>query len=258
MKNSVFQRISGGILAVFVVLLLVANTGLAQQSQLPVIGIEVFLDNGTLNNRVPADKLNAIDGDTNTVSFLTNAFEANPNTVALDFGSLLAMSRLRVAKRGDSDGTAGGAPGLAPIDNMDLTILFSTDTGPLESRTYQPVTGLTNGFQGTELINADTVNSSNGTVDNDHHDFATSGFYSLTFDPVAATAFAIRFARDAGDSAAFTHYSSFEIEVYNDAANVVPTLTEWGIFGLILLLAAAGAYRIQQTTQKHPATYRVQ
>lgn len=236
-------------LAVSAVLISTVSTGLAQQSKVSISDIEVFLDNGTVNNR--GDEDNAIDGNINTVSFLTNSGELNPNTVSLDFGTAVTVTRLRVAKNGDTDGTASGAPGLAPIDNMDLTILFSTDSGPLESRTYQAVSNLTNGFQGTELINAGTVNSVNGTVDNDHHDFtADGGFYSLTFDPVSATAVAIRFTRDAGDTAGFTHYSAFEIEVY-DAGAIVPTLTEWGIFGLILLLAAAAMFRVRQVNQKY-------
>ena len=128
--------------------LCVCNTGYTQQVALT--DIEVFLDNGTVNRRTsPVDDImNAIDGDLETVSFLTNSSEPNPNNVAVGFGSSTLVNRIRVKKNGDTDqaGDASGAPGLAPIDNMDLTILYTTDSGPLESRTYQAVTGLTNGF----------------------------------------------------------------------------------------------------------------
>ncbi len=222
-----------------------SNTGFAVQTQVPIIDIEIFLDNGTINNR--GDEDNAIDGNINTVSFLTNAGELNPNIAALNFGTTVFVNRIRVAKQGDTDEASNsGIPGQEPLDNMDLTILFSTDSGPLESRTYQAVSGLTNGFQGTELINADTVNSFDGTVDNDHHDFTNDGgFYSLTFNPVSATAIAIRFARDAGDTQDFTHYSAFEIEVY-DSGTMVPTLTEWGIILLIVVMAVAAVFQVKK------------
>ena len=62
--------------------------------------------------------------------------------------------------------------------------------------------------------NATGVNSADATVDNDHHEFATSGYYSLSFDYVSATGVALQFARDAGDPAQFTHYAVFEFEAY--------------------------------------------
>ena len=184
----------------------------------PISSIAVFEAGGAgdaqveLNNR--GDEDNAIDGDVATWSFLTPAFTDFENIAALDLGELVNVDRIRVAKGGNTDGTDAGAPGLEPIDNMDVQILFSTDSGPLELRNYQPVAGLINGFEGGELINADAVNADDGMVDNDHHDFDSDGWYSLTFDSVQASALAISFARDEGDSAPWTHYYAFEIEVH--------------------------------------------
>ena len=193
---------------------------------LPIAGHQVFTAPTPkvvqLDNRGDEDK--AIDGETGTWSFLTPSGTTGERIAAVDLGGSEQVNRLRVAKWGDTDdgGSGAGAPGIAPIDNMDLQILFTTDTGPLESREYAPVGGLTNGFGGTELINADAVNAVDATVDNDHHDFSADGWYSLTFDAVDATGLAILFSRDAGDSSPFTHYRTFEIEVHRVSPATLP------------------------------------
>ena len=167
---------------------------------------------GQVNNR--GDELNAIDGNVNTWSFLTPAFTTGPHLAAFDLESLQSIERIRVAKQGDTDqaGSGSGTPGLAPIDSMNLQILFTTDTGPLNQRNYRPVSGLTNGFAGTERIEAAGIDPENATVDRDVHNFATDGWYSLTFDTVEATGLAILFSRDSGDTAAWTHYPINEIQ----------------------------------------------
>ena len=53
---------------------------------------------------------------------------------------------------------------------MDLQLLYTTDTGPISDRHYQPVSGLTNGYLGTELITADSVNAADATVTYDTHE----------------------------------------------------------------------------------------
>ena len=83
---------------------------------------------------------------------------------------------------------------------MDLQVLYTTDTGPLNERTYQPVSGLTNGFNGTELINATAVDSSTATVLGEIHQFSTDGWFSLTFNEVNATAIALGIAKPAGSA----------------------------------------------------------
>jgi hypothetical protein len=59
------------------------------------------------------------------------------------------------------------------------------------------VTNLINGWQGTELMDATSVNA-NGTVTGDIHDsVAGDGFASLTFDTVTATGLRISFSNPA-------------------------------------------------------------
>ena len=165
-----------------------------------------------LNGR--GDEFAAIDGVLGTSSFLTPSGTTEPHTVALEIGQGEIVDRLRIAKQGDLDGTSAGAPGIEPIDNMDLEILYTTDNGPLEQRTYLPVRNLISGIGGSEQIDADNVDPLTASVDNDHHDFATDGWFSLTFDAVEATALAVRFARDADDSASWVHYQTLEFEIY--------------------------------------------
>ena len=171
---------------------------------------------GPLNNR--GDEGNAIDGSLATSSYLTPSGTIGPHAVAFDVGAAQTVSRLRVSKWGDSDGTGAGTPGLGAIDSWDLQILYTTDTGALNERVYLPVSGLMSGYLGGELIAADGVNATDATVDSDHHDFGANGYYSLTFDAVAATGVAIRFERDAGDTAAWTHYRLNEVELRDGAS----------------------------------------
>ena len=183
-------------------------------AQVQITDIQVFQPISLLNNR--GDQHLAIDDDNSTRSFLTPSFTASPHIAALDLGSLTEINRFRADKGGDTDGTGNGAPGLEPIDNMDLKILYTTDSGPLEQRSYLPVSGLINGFNGTELINADDVDATTAMVDNDHHDSEFDGLYSLTFDNVQATALGIQFARDSGDGAPWTHYYAWELDAMLD------------------------------------------
>ena len=182
---------------------------------------------GEVNNSPDVDL--AIDGDTTTTTSLTPSFTRGDRIVAVDVGEMTTVSRLRVSKIGDGDQSSAGAPGLAPIDNMDLQILFTRDSGPLHRRGYLPVPELTNGYFGTELILADAVNSADATVDNDHHDFANDGWYSLSFAPLQATGLAIRFGRDRGDSAPWNQYRTHEIEVREGANDPLP-LTDIAVF----------------------------
>ncbi|MBJ43393.1 MAG: hypothetical protein CMJ80_08985 [Planctomycetaceae bacterium] len=179
---------------------------------------------GPLNNR--GDQNKAIDGDLSTRSYLTPSATTDPNAVAVDLGATRTVSRLRVSKWGEADGTAAGTPGIEPFDSLDLQILYTTDTGPLNQRAYVPVSGLTSGYLGSELIVANGLDPTNATVDGDHHDFDADGFYSLTFDAVAATGISIRFERDANDTAPWTHYYVNEIELRDGASDPLP------IFGI--------------------------
>jgi hypothetical protein len=176
-----------------------------------IVGIEVFEadDPDVITTRDGAP--DSFDGNIDTWNFLTPAFTEVPNIAALDLGETRTIGSLRVAKFGDTDGTTNGAPGIAPIDHMDVQILVTTDGGDLNARNYQPVSGLAN--SPGEPINADAIDPATGTIDNDRHNFPDDGWYTLTFDPVAATALAVRFERDEDDTARWTHYGVLEFEI---------------------------------------------
>jgi len=107
---------------------------------------------------------------------------------------------------------------------------------------------------GTELISAETINA-DGTVVREHHDFATSGFYSLTFQEVAATAIAMRVERDANDPRPFTHYPIHEFEAYNVTGETnTPSLQIVGSAPNIIVSWPASATGFTlQTTDKLPS-----
>ena len=187
--------------------------------------LQVFrVDTGADNTRAGA--ADAIDGNTGTWNFLTPSNTEGAQIVALDLGGSRLVDAIRVAKIGDTDGGGGD-----PIDNMDLQILFTTDTGELRLRSYSAVSGLAS--SAIEPITADAVNSAGATVDNDRHDFGTDGWYTLEFDAVNATAIAIRFARDPGDPRTWTHYPTYEFEL-NEAVPI-PEPGGLGLIGLALL-----------------------
>jgi hypothetical protein len=158
---------------------------------LPIVSTSVA---GFPNGRTSFGDLppNAIDGQTTlgpgnvtTFTWTTNPNNvASPSHLAIGFDSSL-VNRLRLWK--DDDG--GGGQNI-----KNLTIQYTTDLGPLETRTYTTVTGMINGFLGTELMDATSVNS-NGTIVGDIHDsVAGDGFASLTFDTITATGLRISFS----------------------------------------------------------------
>ena len=151
----------------------------------------------------------AADGDLNTYSILTPAYSDRPHAGVFRLSQPEVVRRIRVAKQGNTD-TVG-----AKVDRMDLQILYTNDTRPLSRREFQPVDSLTNGFNGEEMIHADGIDATCATVDNDIHDFEKHGFYSLSFQPVEATAVAIRFSRDSADLEPWTHYPICEMEIHS-------------------------------------------
>lgn len=185
-------------------------------SNRPSVGVAVFrADNKQLNQR--GDEANAIDGDLSTIGHLTPSGTFGAQIVSYDLGSApKTVNRIRVAKIGDTNGGGSG-----DIDKMDLEILYTNDSGPLEGRNYQRVSKLQNGFFGAERIKAASVNL-DGTVEDDRHDFATGGFYSLTFDTVEATAIAIRFDRDDRGSGIAVHYGTYEFQAHDGPAALPP------------------------------------
>src|SRR5207245_489288 len=103
------------------------------------------------------------------------------------FASASSVSRIRLYKDNDA-----GGPGLI-AKNLTIEYTTSDPSIPLASRTWTLVSGLTNGFNVTELLTATAV-SSNGTVTADNHNSLASGFASLTFNAVNATGIRIGFS----------------------------------------------------------------
>ena len=140
----------------------------------------------------------AVDGDTATGTFTTPSGTLNDSPAYLEFAfDSTPVNHIRLYKNNE-------------YGPHDLTIEFSTDTDPLaEGSTWAPVSGLSNGFAGSELLNAGSVNT-DGTVTGDVHDSSpgSDGWASLTFDTVTATALRIAFTSTGSNN----HYRVFEFE----------------------------------------------
>lgn len=159
--------------------------------------------NGRTSNNLPP---NAIDGSLATFTWTTEAFaSAIPSYLGIGFAGSSSVSRIRLYKDNDS----GGAGPVAK--NLIIEYTTSPTTTPLSQRTWTPVTGLINGFQGAELLQAAAVNS-NGTVSADNHNSTTNGWASLTFNAVNATGIRIGFSNVT--TLQQNHYRVYEIEAY--------------------------------------------
>jgi hypothetical protein len=161
-----------------------AAPAIAAGSEIPITSVAGFPNGRTIND-LPA---NAIDGDITTFTWTTNPNNtASPSHLAIGFTST-QVNRLRLWK----DAYGGGGN-----NSKNLTIQYTTDSGPLSSRTWTTVTNLTNGYLGTELLDATAVNS-NGTVVRDVHTSVDGdGWASLMFDAVTATGLRISFSNPA-------------------------------------------------------------
>ena len=155
----------------------------AWATEITITSVEGFPNGRTFND----PPVNAIDGDITTFTWTTNPNNvASPSHLAIGFTNT-PVNRLRLWKQRDG----GGGQNI-----KDLTIQYTTDSVQLSLRTWLTVTGLANGFMGTESLNATAVNT-DGTVVGDIHDSPTGGggdgWASLTFDTVTATGLRISF-----------------------------------------------------------------
>jgi hypothetical protein len=159
---------------------------------------------GRTSNQVPAL---AIDGSTSTYTWTTESFaNAAPSYLGVSVGAATAISRLRIYKDNDSGGSGPVAK------NLIIEYTTSSPSTPLASRVWTAVTGLTNGFNGTELMTATAV--SGNTVTGDSHVSQTSGWASLTFAPVNATGIRIGFSNAPGSGIVQNHYRVYEAQLY--------------------------------------------
>jgi len=163
------------------------------------------------------DEANAIDQNNATFSYLTAPFSSGSITALLDLGSPTDLSGFRFLKQtSDVDALTPNNP-----DHSDLTFRVSTTptSTALSSRVYTPVLGLTNGYNGSELLVLDvggTVNPVTATIT---QEFGPGpAWYSVSFNTVlGATALAFQFGPSAGESVSgpqqqFTHYPVAEFQ----------------------------------------------
>jgi hypothetical protein len=155
-----------------------------------------------------------LDGDTGTFSYTTASFSINANgeqRIGFALDGLTEVNRIRIQKF---------------YGILDHWYYYTTDTdAAMVDRTWLPVTGLTNGHEGAELITMNPTYAyvgGNQVIGEWHPDW-----YSLTFDAVNATGIALGFLTntDAG-SAGDLHLGISEAELY------IPEPTTMGLLGL--------------------------
>jgi hypothetical protein len=175
----------------------------AQADLIPLTSVKGWPNGRTSNDTPP----NAIDGNTNTYTWTTESNNAvNPSFLGVGFNSSL-VNRIRLWKVPDSG--FGTTPN---IKNLAIQYTNSNSTIPLDLRTWQNVSGLTTGFQQTELLDATSVNA-NGTVTGDVHNSPVGdGWASLRFDAVLATGMRIAFTVPSGSP--INHYRVGEFQVH--------------------------------------------
>ena len=159
-------------------------------------------------DRDRGDNLTALllDGDVNTISYTTSSYSTNAHgeqCIGFALSESAEVGRLRIYKF------------YGALDNW---IYYTTDTDTdLGQRTWQPVTGLTNGYMGTELVNLWSGGGISGNqIIGDIH----NGWYSVVFDAVNATGIAIGFLTNAdAGSAGDLHLGIGEAELYAPSRN---------------------------------------
>jgi len=188
---------------------------IARAASIPTSGFTAVAVTPSANQR--ADVNNVIDGNLTTKSFLTISGTTGTATVYLDLGSAKNVVGLRWLKVSQNiDGTQGAND---PMNLVFSTTSTSTVTG-LTSRTFSNVAGLTNGFEGSELLqfaSGGGINSGTATATRENGMGVDDGltqaqaFYSVTWTPtLAATAIAMTFSP--GDVSIFTHYYTYEFQ----------------------------------------------
>jgi hypothetical protein len=228
-------------------LLLTATSPAHGQTAVPIAHIEVFSASNPSINLNRADVANAIDGNIATQSYLTPIGNTLEAIVALELSTPCTVNRLRVNKfQSDTENNGG-------TDAMALRILVTTDTGPLNTRNYFAVSGMMNGFQGTELINASSV-ASDGSIAGDVHDPLDGTFWSVTFDALPVTAVAMRFNKVSGPGGPYVHYPVGEFQVFSSPQ--VPAISTAGLVGVAALIVSLGALFIRRSRPRNALRVR--
>ena len=145
-----------------------------------------------------------LDDDLNTVACLTRSGTTNKHgqqCLGFDLTVPAEVSRLRINKKIYHGG------------GLDIWVYYTTDTdADLGRRTWKPVTGLTNGYLGTERITLgySEASPSGNKIEGERHD----GWFSVTFDPVYATGVAMGFMGNATIGTEYLHPLIREAELY--------------------------------------------
>ena len=169
---------------------------------------------------------NAIDGNLATATWSTESGNTiKPAYLEVSFAST-PVNRLRLYK------TADYGP-------HDLVIQYTTDTGDLSGRTWSNVSGLDNGFKGTEAMSINSINPATASITNDHHDSAASGYASLIFDTVTATGLRIAFSGYQENN----HYRVHEFEVRYEAESPSFTSSATANFAV----GSSGLFNVEAT-----------
>jgi hypothetical protein len=191
--------------------------------------VEVDITSIALQHSPRGDEGQAIDNNFGSFSYLTSSGASGIDYAYLGLASPADIGKFRWTKAlSDVDGVSSNNP-----DHSELQILYTTDTGPLASRTYLPVTGL----------RADASEQPVGTIDPVlgmiHAETGPGGAaYSVLFDPVSGiTALAFRFGptEPPPDDGLrnWTHYPVTEFQAF-----VVPEPANVALLGLGGLLLA--------------------
>lgn len=192
------------LIAVSLIILMVSVPALAID-KLELSTAQYFPAPGS-DNRDRGDNLAVLllDGDAATGSATTSGFTSNANgeqCVGLALGAVGEVSRLRMNKE--------------PIyGGLDIWVYYTQDTdADLGQRTWKPVAGLTNGYEGNELISLGFAGAtvSGNKIEGELH----TGWFSVTFDPVYATGIAIGFlASPVVGNVDYVHVWLYEAELY--------------------------------------------
>ncbi len=178
------------------------------------------------------DESLAIDGNTGTSSwsYLTAGYPGPVQNAYLDLGESYGVIGLRLYKHlanTDDDGASYQ-------DQTDLFFAVSTtDIGtPVADRNYQLVTGLTNGYLGTELFSlVGGVDQANAKLSEN----SNPGWLSVTFDGIDDVT-AIRFGFH--NTTGWAHYPTREFQAITTDLNAIPEPSTL----ILLLLGTAGLF----------------